>query len=184
MKIIKLQLKCLAVGLSLAHSLVAWASPSDLFEKGIYTEETKGELSTALDIYRQVVSDAGADRALAAQAQLRIGLCELKLGNKPQAISELEQLRDEFPDKGKLLAIIEQHMPSLLDEILQQIEQSYIRTVDRSELMETALRAIVGKLDSTSSFLRTNDLAFVSARELTQINEGMQQKIAGIGVAL
>src|SRR5580765_4739776 len=118
MKTNRFQLSCLIVSALLLHAPVSWASPSELLEKGIYTEETKGELSAALDIYRQVLKEAGSDRALAAQAQLRLGLCELKLGNKPQAIFELEQLKDQFPDKDKLLAIIDEHMPSLLDEIV------------------------------------------------------------------
>src|SRR3954451_22262276 len=66
------------------------ASAPELLEKGIYTEETKGELQAARRIYQQILDDPNADRALVAQAQLRLGLCELKLGNKPQAISALE----------------------------------------------------------------------------------------------
>src|SRR5258706_15714996 len=68
---------------------VRGTSPSERLEKGIYTEETKGDLKAAGEIYRQIVEDATADRGLIAQAQLRLGLCELKLGNKPQAISAL-----------------------------------------------------------------------------------------------
>ncbi|HEV8543291.1 MAG TPA: tetratricopeptide repeat protein, partial [Verrucomicrobiae bacterium] len=124
-------------------AFAASSSPAELLEKAIYAEETKGELAAAADLYRQVVNEAGANRALAAQAQVRLGLCELKLGNKRQAITELEQLRTEFPDKAKLLAILDQQMPSLLDEILKQIQDSYIQNVDRGELMETALRAII-----------------------------------------
>src|SRR6266545_5652543 len=63
------------------------ASAAELLEKGIYTEETKGELKAAADLYQQIVDDPQASRTLVAQAQLRFGLCQLKLGNKPQAIS-------------------------------------------------------------------------------------------------
>ena len=59
-----------------------------------------------------------------AQAQLRLGLCELKQGNKPQAISALERLTQDFPDKDKLLALVEPHMPQLLDDLVRQIEKS------------------------------------------------------------
>src|SRR5437016_8919521 len=137
------------------------ASPSELLEKGIYTEETKGELTAAIQIYQQIVDSQPADRSLLAQAQLRLGLCQLKLGNKPQAISALDRLTQEFPDKDKLLALVEQHMPQVLDDIVRQIERNYIQEVGRSELMETALRAIVRKLDSQGGFLRTNDLEFL-----------------------
>src|SRR5258708_14209830 len=116
------------------------ASAAESLEKGIYAEETKGDIKAASQIYRQIVDDPGADRSLVAQAQLRLGLCELKLGNKPQAISALERLTREFPDKEKLLAVVEQHMPRLIDEIVSQIEQNYLQKVHRSKLMGSAIR--------------------------------------------
>ena len=165
------------------HSARA-AAAAELLEKAIYVEETKGDIKAAGEIYQAIVDDPRAERSLVAQAQLRLGLCQLKLGNKPQAITALERLTQEFPDKDSLLAIVGEHMPQLLDEIVQQIERNYIQEVDRSELMETAIRAIVGKLDSRGSFLRTNDMQFLSANELKQVNEQIDQKIAGIGAVL
>src|SRR5438552_5775328 len=170
--------------LFVAPQMARGTSAAELLEKGIYTEETKGELKAARDIYQQIVEDAGADRGLVAQAQLRLGLCQLKLGNKPQAISALDRLTQEFPDKDKLLAIVEQQMPQVLEEIVQQIERNYIQEVDRSELVETAIRAIVGKLDSRAGFLRTNDLEFLGANQLKEINMDLEQKFAGIGAVL
>jgi len=170
--------------LLVAPQMARGASAAELLEKGIYAEETKGELKAAKDIYQQIVEDAGADRSLMAQAQLRLGLCQLKLGNKPQAISALDRLTQEFPDKDKLLAVIEQHMPQVLDEIVRQIERNYIQEVDRGELLETAIRAIVGKLDSRGGFLRTNDLEFLGANELRQVNEQIEQRLAGVGAVL
>src|SRR5438046_1038917 len=152
----------------------------ELLEKGIYTEETKGDIKGATEIYQQIVDDPRADRGLVAQAQLRLGLCQLKLGNKPQAISALDRLTQEFPDKDKLLAIVEQQMPQVLEEIVRQIEQNYIQEVDRGELVETAIRAIVGKLDARG-LLRTNDLEFLTPRQLKELNIDLEQKFAGIG---
>jgi carboxyl-terminal processing protease len=68
--------------------------------------------------------------------------------------------------------------------MIRQIEQNYILEVDRGELMETALRAIVGKLDARGGFLRTNDLQFLSTRELADANASIEQKFAGIGAVL
>src|SRR5690242_15122891 len=79
------------------------ASPTELLEKGIYAEETRGDLNSAVQLYQQIVDDPAAGRGVVAQAQLRLGLCELKLGHKPQAISALQHITQEFPDKDKLL---------------------------------------------------------------------------------
>jgi carboxyl-terminal processing protease len=178
------------LGIGLALLIIGSANPAraasaaELLEKGIYTEETKGELKAAVQIYKQLVEDPRAERSLVAQAQLRLGLCQLKLGNKPQAISALDRLTQEFPDKDKLLEIVEQRMPQVLDEIVQQIERNYFQEVDRGELLETAIRAIVGKLDPRGGLLRTNDMEFLGADELKQMNLHLDQKLAGIGTAL
>ena len=169
----------------LASAPAARGAPAaELLEKGIYTEETTGELKAASQIYQQIVDDPGADRSLVAQAQLRLGLCELKQGNKPQAISALERLTRDFPDKDKLLALVQPHMPQLLDDLLSQIEQNYVQEVDRGELMETAIRAIVGKLDARGGFLRTNDLELLGTNDMVEINLDLEQKLAGIGAVL
>ncbi len=179
--------KCFALGAVLLLLGTAQtgraASAAELLEKGIYTEETKGELKAATELYQQIVDDPQAARALVAQAQLRLGLCQLKLGDKPQAISALERLTQEFPDKDKLLAVVEQYMPQLLDDMLKQIEQNYILEIDRGELMETALRAMVGKLDARG-LLRPNDMEFLNTKDLAEMNVQVEQKLAGIGVVL
>src|SRR6266850_4812544 len=152
------------------------ASFSELLEKGIYTEETKGDLDAAIQVYQQIARDPAADRNVAAQAQLRLGLCYLKLGDKTKAVAALNRLTQDFPDKQKLLSIMERQMPLLLDEIIRQVEQNYIKEVDRSELMETAIRAIVGKLDKESDFF--------GEKELAEVNQQLDQKIAGVGAVL
>jgi carboxyl-terminal processing protease len=173
-----------AVLLFVCADEVSAASAAELLEQGIYTEETKGDLKAATEIYRQIVDDPAVGRALLAQAQLRLGLCQLKLGNKPQAISALERLTQDFPDNEKLLEIVGNHMPQVLEDILKQIEQRYVQQLDRNDLLETALRAIVGKLDATSGNLRTDDMVFLDAKEVNQLNENLEQKVAGIGTAL
>src|SRR6185436_16917115 len=179
------------IGLTTAMLVAAVCGPclgavpaDELLEKAIYVEETKGELPAARELYEQILKDPTTDRSLVAQAQLRLGLCELKLGEKSRAVSALEQLSRNFPDKENLLELVEHHMPALLDEMLTQIGENYIAEVDRAELMEAAIRAIVGKLDSSSTFLRTNDMAFLSAAEMNSLEEGIAQKIGGIGAML
>ena len=55
--------------------VTAAASPSELLEQGIYSEETKGDVDGALKLYQQVITDAKAGQAVAAQAQYRLGIC-------------------------------------------------------------------------------------------------------------
>src|SRR6185436_2598120 len=182
--VLKLGLLLLLLLLPRPETARAAAAANELLEKAIYEEETKGDLKAATRLYQQIMDDSSADRSLVALAQLRLGLCQLKLGDKPQAITVLDRLTQDFPDKNKLLTIVEQHMPQLLDEMVKHIESNYIQEVDRNELMETALRAIVGKLDARGGFLRTDDIEFLSTNELHQFNEQIQQKLVGIGTIL
>lgn len=176
--------------LALALLFCAWTSQarpelaSELMERAIYTEETKGDLSAATLIYRQIVDLPGADRALVALAQLRLSFCELKLGHKSDAISSLQRLTEDFPDKSKLMFMVEQRMPRVLDDMLRQIEQNYILEVDRDELMQTAIQAIVGKVGAQSPILKTNDMSFLGANDMERLTVNMDQKLIGIGAAL
>jgi hypothetical protein len=113
------------------------ASAADLLEKGIYTEETKGELRAAAELYQQIVDDPKASRSLVAQAHPTRAL-PTQAGQQATGHIRAGAADARFPDKDKLLAVVEQHMPQLLDEMLTQIEQNYIEEIDRSELMETA----------------------------------------------
>jgi len=63
----------------------------------IKVSSPEGELAAATAIYQQIIDDASADRTLVAQAQLRLGLCELKQGNKPRALSALGRTAEATP---------------------------------------------------------------------------------------
>ena len=53
----------LALPLSAAESL------SVLLQKGIYAEETEGNLASAISIYEKIAAEGAANRALVTQAQ-------------------------------------------------------------------------------------------------------------------
>ena len=61
-------------------SRAATESPSELLEKGIYTEETRGDVDSAIAIYQQLVAEQDINHSLAAQAEFRLGQCYLKKG--------------------------------------------------------------------------------------------------------
>ncbi len=67
---------------ALAAGLTARAeSAAVLLEKGVYAEETAGDLDGAIKIYEQIVADAQAARPKAAEAHLRLGICYAKKGD-------------------------------------------------------------------------------------------------------
>ena len=109
------KLNPILLALVLAITSTALAQPaSELLEKGIFTEETVGDLDKAIDIYKQIVEDDESNRKLAAQAQLRLAMCYLKKGQDDEATTAFEKLIEQYPDQTDLIAEARQHMPGRL----------------------------------------------------------------------
>lgn len=87
-------------------------SVSEMLEKGIYTEQTVGDLDKAISIYEKVIAEAKAGHLLAAQAQFQIGQCLLKKGKKAEATAAFEKLVRDFPDAKDLVAKARKHIPA------------------------------------------------------------------------
>ncbi len=80
------------------------ASPAVLLEKGIYTEETLGDLDAAIKVYQQIVDVAKANRQYAARAQYRLGMCYLKKGDKADARRAFGELVATYPQEKDVAA--------------------------------------------------------------------------------
>ena len=110
-----MRIKCLAVAV-LAASLLgrpaAGQSAADLLQKGIYNQETVGNLDAAIEIYRQVVASGAESRGYAAQAQFRLGVCLLKKGDNAGAVKAFEQLIADYPEQKELVAKAREYMPA------------------------------------------------------------------------
>ncbi len=92
-----------------AHA-AATASPSELLEQGIYSEETKGDLDAALKLYQQVVAEAKAGHAVAAQAQYRLGVCQYKRKNYAEANAAFVKLVADYADQTDLVALANKYL--------------------------------------------------------------------------
>ena len=80
------------------------ATPSDLLEQAIYSEETKGDLEGAMRLYQQVVAEAKDAHSVAAQAQYQLGVCLHKKKNFSEAKTAFEQLINNYPDEKELVS--------------------------------------------------------------------------------
>src|ERR1017187_4044892 len=79
-------------------------SPSELLEKGIYNQDTKGDFDSAIAIYQQVVSESNNNHQIAAHAQFRLGQCYLKKNQPADATAAFEKLIHDFPNEKELIA--------------------------------------------------------------------------------
>ena len=101
---------CVAVWLSLPS---AAQSVPQLFEKGIYAQETAGDLDSAIRIYRQITASAAEFRKYAAQAQYRLAQCLLDKGAKEEAGKAFEVLLRDYPGETALAARAHESMGEL-----------------------------------------------------------------------
>jgi hypothetical protein len=95
----------IAMILMLTASLAFSAQdPSVLLEKAIYTEETLGRLSDAINIYKQIVNAAGTNRTIGALALYRLGICYRKSGREADALTAFSTLARLYPEQKDLIA--------------------------------------------------------------------------------
>jgi Tol biopolymer transport system component len=71
---------------------------TDQFQKALAKERGEGNLEEAIALYQKVINET-KDEALAAQAQLRIGICYEKLGREKsrQALEAFQKVLDKYP---------------------------------------------------------------------------------------
>jgi|WetSurSiteA1Bulk_404760.scaffolds.fasta_scaffold08212_2 hypothetical protein len=89
-----------------ASSAFSAQDPAELMEKAIYAEETLGNLSEAIGIYQQVAADAETNRATAAMALYRLGMCYQKSGRPADAQAAFAKLSKMYPEQKDLIARI------------------------------------------------------------------------------
>jgi hypothetical protein len=80
--------------------------PSELLEKAMYAEETLGNLNEAIGLYRQVADSAETNRATAATALYRLGMCYRKSGRTADALAAFAKLAKMYPEQKDLISQI------------------------------------------------------------------------------
>src|SRR5215471_15385613 len=77
---------------------------AELLQKGIYAQETEGNLDNAILTYRQIVNSAPSQRDVAAQAQYRLAQALLQKGNMAEASKEFDRLARDYADYSSLVS--------------------------------------------------------------------------------
>jgi len=95
----KIRIAMIAAILTLASvSLPLAVGQQSTYEKALVLEETQLKLKDAIALYQKVV-DGSKDKALAAQAQLHIGLCYEKLG-AAEAEKAFRKVIEKYPEQS------------------------------------------------------------------------------------
>ena len=142
-----------------ASGLLA-SSVEERYQAALTQEKGEGNLEEAIRLYQQVIEaheKGEGDEKLAARAQLRIGVCQEKLG-LAQARQTYEAVRDKYPDQPQVgaeaaqrlgsthqrEAVIEEpsHRTASESYIRRQLQQVMERAKQQMELTERQMKAI------------------------------------------
>lgn len=82
-----------------------------LLQKGIYTQETLGDVDAAIQIYRQILATKSESRADLAQALFRLGQCLLQKHDEAGAARSFQQLVQDYPEQKALVARAKEYLP-------------------------------------------------------------------------
>ena len=106
LKVLKAKLRAVFLLAAVLGTSAAAQAPttSELLQKGIYLQETVGDLDGAMKVYRQIVHLARESRANAAEAEFRLGMCLLKKGQNAEAVNTFQALIKEYPEQTELVA--------------------------------------------------------------------------------
>jgi Tol biopolymer transport system component len=89
--------------------------PAVLLRAAIEKEEVDGDLQGAIALYKQIVAKYSDQSAVAAKAQLRIGMCYEKLGNA-EAVKAYEAVLSRFPKEAEAVAQARSRLAALRRE--------------------------------------------------------------------
>ncbi len=88
--------------LLVAGSTFAQQNPREIFERARMLDESNQNLTEAIKLYSQVVSQSNEQRALAARAQYRIGVLYERLGRKADAQRAFQVVVNQYADQSEL----------------------------------------------------------------------------------
>jgi len=75
-----------------------------MLQKGIYQEETAGNIDGAIDVYKQIIDLDNANQATVAEAQYRLGECYLKKGRKSDAVDAFKSVAAKYEGRFAVAA--------------------------------------------------------------------------------
>ena len=115
-------------------------NPAQVLEKAIYTEQTVGDLDTAVRLYQSIAAKGKTNGDAAARAQFRIGLAHLKRGDRAAAAKAFQLLIEQHPHQKRLVAQARNLMPPVIDEAIERIRENYVDSLDdNDELINEAV---------------------------------------------
>jgi Tol biopolymer transport system component len=145
--------------------------PGVLFRAAIEKEEVDGNLQAAIDLYEQIVAKYTDNRAIAAKAQLRIGLCYEKLGKEQasQAQKAFEKVIADFSDQTEAVSLAKEKLSVFLgaQAIVEKGDREFKITKVHSDKFRSGSLSPDGKTLALIDYMENN----ISLRDIASGQE-------------
>ncbi len=130
-------------------------SVAELLEKGVYAEETVGDVDKAISIYERIVKDSGAARTHAAQAFYRLGVCYQKKGKHKEALATFDKLVVRYPEQKTWVSRARKRVAAsrgnLGDDELRSIVRKAVMTISTCAETDPRVKASLSTLDGLNA---------------------------------
>jgi tetratricopeptide (TPR) repeat protein len=106
----------LTASLGLILMASAQQSAEELYEAAVFKKDADGDMEGAIKIFREIVERFPSNVEIAAKAQLQIGICYEKLGQKTieQAKEAFQKVIDNFPTQSEEVKIAREKLSIIL----------------------------------------------------------------------
>ena len=101
---------------------------SSLFEQGLMKENAEGDLTGAISVFNRIVADKAADPSTRAKAQLHIGICYEKLGQR-DAQAAYQKVIDNYPQQQQEVASARERMAKLVAASKEGVSRPTFRKI-------------------------------------------------------
>lgn len=150
----------LGMSLSIIGIAQKTEDPGVLLRAAIEKEEVDGDLLGAIDLYKQIIAKFSGNKAIAAKAQLRIGLCYEKLGQKSvkQAMDAFQKVIDLYPTESNAVKTAREKISVLLSvksPVIKNDDEFRIRKVWEFPPLG---RGNLGRVSPDGQFLSFSDI--------------------------
>lgn len=103
-----------SIALAVFTAFAQQQNPRQLFERARMLDESNQNLTEAIKLYGQVVKQAQEQRALAARAQLRVGLLYERLGRKAEAQRAFQAVVSQYAEQADVVRLAQAKLPASL----------------------------------------------------------------------
>ena len=102
----------LAISLGLVLAASVQQSAEEMYEAALFKMDADGDIEGAIKIFREIVERFPSNTEIAAKAQLQIGICYEKMGQKSirQAQEAFQKVLDNFPGQTEAVKLAKQKL--------------------------------------------------------------------------